>query len=699
MTEARRTSDRPAKDVVGWDVASAWWEGSLLRFEKAMADLRSPLFYGLRMWASAMLALYVAFQLQLSSPYWAATTAIIVCQPQVGASLRKSRYRLIGTLTGATVSVILTALFPQDRILFFGALALWIAVCAVGSTLLSNFAAYGAALSGYTCAIVLSGVFDMAGGLQGDQLFMHALLRTTEIILGITSAGLVLALTDAGGAPKVLEAAIRDVTGSIMRGFMTTLAARGASQTDYQPVRRALARDVIALDPLIDQTIGESSEIRLHSPVLLHMEDGLISALVGWRTVDLHLRQPRREAETVDTQNVLDCLAPELLSLEQGGQALLQDAPRLEQLCAQSIRRLKALPVETPSGRLLADNTAEVLTGFMRTIETLILLDHGRLPKTDLGRRRFHIPELLPAFLNGARAFITVVLVCAVWIGTGWPGGSGALTFAIVAVTLLGPRAEAAYAGALAFSLGNILAIPLAAIMTFAILPAIPQNFVALALVLGMVIVPLGAKLRTVANPIQFGIYTSITVMSVTQIGLANPMVYSSISFYNSALSLVGGCAAAALSFRLVPPFSAAFRARRLVAASRRDLSALTAGAPIRDWTGRMQARALALPDQASATERSLLLAILAAGNEIAHLRATTVALGERDALSAVLSAFTRRDETGAREALVRLDSRLAASEANDDRRSTIMRARASAMALIDSIDRHDGLLSNGAAR
>ena len=459
MAEAGRTSEGSTKDVIGWNVASAWWGKSLIRFERALAGMGSPLLFGLRMWASAMLALYVAFQLQLSSPYWAATTAIIVCQPQVGASLRKSRFRLIGTPTGAIVAVVLAALFPQDRILFFGALALWIAICAFTTTILRNFMAYGAALSGYTSAIILAGVFDLSGGLQSDHLFMHALLRATEIFLGIASAGLVLALMDSGGAPKVLATSIREVAYNTMRGFMATLTASTADRMDAQELRRGLARQVIALDPLIDQTIGESSELRVHSPVLMHMEDGLISALVGWRTVDLHLHQPGRETDNRDTRAVLDCLAPELLSLEREGQALFLNSRRLEEVCEQSIQRLKALAVDTPSGRLLADSTAEALTGFMRAIEALILLDHGRLPKTELAPRRFHVPEPLSALLNAARAFVLVAAVCAFWIGTGWPGGAGALTFAIVAVTLLGPRSEAAYAASLALALGNTIAM------------------------------------------------------------------------------------------------------------------------------------------------------------------------------------------------------------------------------------------------
>jgi hypothetical protein len=40
--------------------------------------------------ASVCLAVYVAFWLQLDNAYWARTSAPIVCQPQLGASMRKA---------------------------------------------------------------------------------------------------------------------------------------------------------------------------------------------------------------------------------------------------------------------------------------------------------------------------------------------------------------------------------------------------------------------------------------------------------------------------------------------------------------------------------------------------------------------------------------------------------------------------------
>ena len=71
--------------------------------------------FGLRLWASVSLALLAAYWLQLDNAYWAGTSASIVAQPGLGASLRKGRYRAIGTILGALVIVMLTAVFPQSH--------------------------------------------------------------------------------------------------------------------------------------------------------------------------------------------------------------------------------------------------------------------------------------------------------------------------------------------------------------------------------------------------------------------------------------------------------------------------------------------------------------------------------------------------------------------------------------------------------
>ena len=170
------------------------------RIMAVLRDAGPPLLFGLRMWAAVSLALYVAFWLQLDNGYWAGTSAAIVCQPQLGASLRKGWFRMVGTMIGAVISVVLAACFPQDRLLFLGGLAVWAAACAFAATVLRNFASYAAALSGITVAIITSDLVGQVGGIDANKAFRVAVARASEICIGIVCAGVVLAGTDFGGA-------------------------------------------------------------------------------------------------------------------------------------------------------------------------------------------------------------------------------------------------------------------------------------------------------------------------------------------------------------------------------------------------------------------------------------------------------------------------------------------------------------------
>src|SRR5262245_58453799 len=198
-----------------------------------------PLLFGLRLWASVCLALYIAFWLELDNAYWAGTSAAIVCQPHLGASLRKGWYRLIGTVVGAVAAVVLTACFPQDRTPFLIGLALWGAGCAFVATLLKNFAAYSAALAGYTVAIIASDQLGATGGPNG-QAFMLAVFRASEICIGIVSAGVVLAGTDFGHARRRLGALFAAISSEITARFAGTLRVAGANFDDIQQVRPEL---------------------------------------------------------------------------------------------------------------------------------------------------------------------------------------------------------------------------------------------------------------------------------------------------------------------------------------------------------------------------------------------------------------------------------------------------------------------------
>src|SRR5580658_8932116 len=277
-----------------------------LRIDNLANGLRSArpaVLFGLRLWAAACLALYVAFWLELDNAYWAGTTAAIVSLPSLGASLRKAWFRMIGTVIGAVAIVALTACFPQQRMGFLLGLALWGAVCAFLATMLRNFASYSAALAGYTAAIIASDELGAVGGANGEA-FMLAVTRASEICIGILCAGVVLVGTDLGGARRRLAQQLAGISEEIAGGFAGALLSTGPWHPETLSVRWELVRRVIALDPVIDEALGEASDVRVRWPILQAAVDGLFATLSAWRIATLHLEHlpedsGRHEAELI----------------------------------------------------------------------------------------------------------------------------------------------------------------------------------------------------------------------------------------------------------------------------------------------------------------------------------------------------------------------------------------------------------------
>jgi uncharacterized membrane protein YccC len=659
-----------------------------------------PLLFGLRLWASVCLALYVAFWLQLDNPFWAGTSAAIVCQPQLGASLRKGWFRMVGTLVGATMIVVLTACFPQDRIAFLALLALWGAICAFAATVFRNFASYSAALAGYTAAIIAADTLGATGG-PSPEVFMLAVTRASEICIGIVCAGIVLAGTDLGGVQRQLAASFAALAAEVMGRFAGTLAVAGSELPDTQAQRRELVQRVIALDPTIDQAIGESSQLRYYSATLQRAVLGLLTALDGWRWAAMHLPRLLDDTARQQAEAVLRSFPAELRSVPGSGAPphWMADPLGLYGRCERAAQTLLALPARTPSLRLLADQTARGLVGILYVVEGLALLvDAPPRPRRGDRKFRLNVPDWLPALLNGGRAFVAIGAVELFWVVTAWPSGALAIEFVAIVLLLLSPRSDQAYAGALALTLGAVLSVFFAAIIEFAVLPAL-DTFAAFCVAIGLFYIPAGFVLARSRQPAVLAVFTAMALAFMPLLAPTNQMTYDTAQYYNAALSIVVGCAAAAFSFRLLPPLSHALRTRRLLAFALRDLRRLAVDrlppSP-EDWEGRMYGRVAALPDDATPLQRAQLLAALALGSELIRLRQILDVLGLGPALEAPLVALAQGHSATAVAQLARLDRRLASLIDVDAGAHLALRARASILAIFEGLDQHAAYFGAG---
>jgi len=672
--------------------------GEALRQVAEMArSAAPPLLFGLRMWGAVCLTCYVAFWLELDSPNWAATTAAIVCQPSLGASLRKGSFRMIGTIIGAIAIVVLTACFPQERVGFLLALALWSALCGMVATVLQNFASYAAALAGYTAVIVAMDELGTSGGLSGDVLTL-AINRAGEICVGIVCAGMVLAGTDFGGARRDLAAKLAGLAATLTRGVTGTFLMAKETLVETQTVRRKLIREVTALGPIIDQAIGESSELRYRSRALQRGVDGMFTLLASWRIIAEHLRHLPDDGSRREADAVLPELPEPLRAAPQSAEAAdwTGDPIALGKSCRAGARALVALPAKSPSLRLLADQTAKALLGLTRVLDGLALLHDPRRRVARHRLARIRVPDWLPSLVNAARIFATLAAAELLWIVTAWPQGAMAMTFAAITVILMSLRDDQAYGAAVSFLTGAILVTVLAAIILFAVLPR-ETTFLGFALALGSMLVPIGALS---AQPWKTPVFGAMAMLFTPILGPQNQMSYDAAPFFNAAAAIIVGVGLTTVSLRLIPPLSPELRARRLLALTLRDLRRLALGrlsVTPSDWESRVFGRLSALPPQAELLQGAQLVAALSVGTEIIRLRRVADRLGVSRQLDGALDALAQGDGAVATERLAEVDHRLAAIPDSED--VSRLRARAGIRAMSEALALHGAYFSAEARR
>ena len=640
--------------------------------------------FGLRLWASVCLALLVAYWLQLDDAYWAGTSASIVAQPGLGASLQKGRYRAIGTVLGAIVIVLLTAAFPQNHLGFLLSLTLWGAICGFLATILPNFASYAAALAGYTAAVVFANVVDSPG-----DVFMVAVTRAAEISIGIVAAGLVHALTDFGDARRRLQSALANIGRGIAMGLGRTLAA-DAQLLEMRTIRRELIRSVTALGATIDEAIGESSRLRIRSNGLQATLEALFGALSAWRGVANHL------ITAASAQGRIACaeLLPVIARVAQAD--WLNDPSAARELCGTEARHALELPAADMSARLVVDSCAKALSALERAANGLVLVAKPGEERPDGSGSRLRVPDVLPAAVNGLRVVIALSAVEIFWIATAWPGGPGLITFTAVGVILFSPRADAAYSSVVEYALGTVVAGVLAAILLLAVLPSLHGGYPSLALALGCVLLPLGAMS---AGPWLKLAFMAMVTNFLPILAIENQPNYDGERLLNATLAITAGMIAAALSMRLLPPLPPAWRTRRLLALTLRDLRRLVAGQERFDtaaWVSIVSQRLAAMPAQATLEHEAELLAGLSVGEASIALLEMCPHVTGGDALGHAFACLAIADVAATREWLARfcvLQPEGATPEAQRG-----IRAAVEATLIADALSRHAAFFASGAS-
>ena len=88
-----------------------------------------PIIFSVNCWIATILALLIAFSLDLKSPAWAMTTVYLTSQPLSGVMRAKAVYRVIGTFIGGVAMVAIVPNLVDAPELTTLAIVLWVALC------------------------------------------------------------------------------------------------------------------------------------------------------------------------------------------------------------------------------------------------------------------------------------------------------------------------------------------------------------------------------------------------------------------------------------------------------------------------------------------------------------------------------------------------------------------------------------------
>ncbi|WP_420131410.1 FUSC family protein [Rhodopseudomonas sp.] len=649
---------------------------------RRLGVLAPRLLFGLRLSASVCLALFITYYLELQNAFWAATTAAIVCQPNLGASIQKGRFRALGSTIGALVLVSLLALFPQQRGPLFLLLALFCGLCAVAATLLRNLAAYAAALAGITSTIIFADTVA-----DPSSAAFLAIVRVGEICIGICAACLVAMLSDMGAARRQLAALIARISATLLAGFSADIAS-GQDARASRDTRVSLTRELGPLNLAIDAALGEQSAIFADRTRLRRISFQLLDALTSWRNAARIDDRLGRSSTTVQAE-LRDALAS--IDVAQ----LQSDPAEFRRTCLTTLGRIDTIRSLGAVGAPLMNAAHDIVQSLLAAAEGVLTKGPSSIGGFRGMPRPAIVADPLPALVNGVRTAAAVLFIIWFWMATAWPSGPLAIVFTAVATLIFASFGDQARELARDYTIGVALMAGIGGVLYFGVLPAF-SSFAALIGVLSVLFVGLGAMQ---AGSWHSVVFLAMTISSLPLLGVGNPIVYDASAYFNLALAIVSGSAVGALFFVAMPVVPPALRVQRLIALSVRDLRRLMADRwkPEQDrWTALMARRLEVLPPQATAEDTADLLALYAVGRAALRLAHADSSQYEQYLLPAALVALADGRSADAREMLLawrrdNLDQDLPVDD--QDRRRWIA-CQSHVAVIIDAIEHHSALLT-----
>lgn len=535
----------------------------LLKQLLAFRPSRLDLIFACKTFVAGMLALFISFELDLINPMWSIGTVMIIANPYSGMVSSKCVYRLIGTVAGAVIALLLTPHFVNTPWLFTVILSLWVGFALYVSLLDRTPRSYVFMLAGYSTAMI---VYNAITYIDTYNIFDIAVARVLEISVGVVSSAVVSATFFPVHVGAMIKQRVNKTLNDLEATFEKLIAVQETPE-NYTQVLSVITRDASDIHALAVHLAYEKGELKgMTKPLqeMLHQVSLVVANLVA-------LSQRVKQLEHLHLVN----LVSHLDMLRQHTVTFLKQEKSLVPA------DLQTLPIgfEEDFTELISKATSEqkvVLAALKMDIRHFIAnILAVKLLWQQIQQGNKEIPIEITAITTkypslhrdhgiairgGISAVLITFIVTAAWILSGWKAGfmmaqMGAIT-ACILTALDNPVPVLRI-----FIWGSIVSAGLVFLYAFGIFPHV-THFWQLALVLFPVFL---VAVTMMANQMLMPVGMVLGINTMMGLNLHNKYSMDAVSYLDSSFAMVLGVLVSLIVIDLVRAVSPDTSATRIL--------------------------------------------------------------------------------------------------------------------------------------
>ncbi|MGE8561817.1 MAG: FUSC family protein [Acinetobacter sp.] len=519
--------------------------------------------FATKTFVAGILALYVAFSLNLTYPIWAIGTVFVIANPYSGLTSSKSIYRVLGTLLGAIVSIAVTPILINTPWLFTFFVAIWVGGCLYISLLDRTPRSYVFMLAGYTTVIICYNI--IYSGNTG-AIFDMAIGRFLEISVGVVCSAIISTTIFPMHIGPAVQTRV-STTFQDTKVLFDQILLDEKQLDNYPHVLGNITRDISDIHVMAVHLSYEKSSLQgMTKPLqeMLHQLTMLVANLVAMSErmkqldqIDTSYRAPLKDVHAHIAEFLHDeheIKPPELNFLphqfDSDFERLIQSVTAEQELILnalkmdvrhfiQNVRAVKLIWQRIQQGD---DSLPESMTSLTSSYPSLHR-DHGI------------------AVRGGISAFLIIMIATSFWILSGWKAGFMMAEMAAISACILTAMDNPVPALKM-FIRANIYAAVMVFVYAYGIFPHVTA-FWELALVLAPFVI---YCLMLFPHPPLTGLGLPLLMGTVMGLNFQNTYMLDQIAFFDAAIGTVMGPIISVYVIHIVRAMSPDITVQRILA-------------------------------------------------------------------------------------------------------------------------------------